>query len=115
MAKITKIQAREILDSRGWPTIEVIVSADSGQNAVSSVPSGMSSSKYEAIELRDNDPQRFQGLGVLKAVAQINEVLAKGLIGQDPTQQTQIDQYLIDTDGTPNKGKYGANALLAVS
>ncbi len=115
MPKITKIQAREILDSRGWPTIEVMVQSDTGHQAESSVPSGTSSSKYEAFELRDNDPARFQGLGVLKAVNQINQDLAKGLIGVDPTQQTKIDQYLIDSDGTPDKSKYGANALLAIS
>jgi enolase len=115
MPKINKVQAREILDSRGYPTIEVTLTSDSGHRSESSVPSGSISSKYEAVELRDNDPQRFQGYGVLKAVEQINKILAPLVIGLDPTQQTQLDQRLIDADGTANKSKFGANALLAIS
>jgi enolase len=115
MPKINKVQAREILDSRGYPTVEVTLTSDSGYRAESSAPSGSISSKYEAVELRDNDAQRFQGYGVLKAVEQINKTLAPLVIGLDPTQQTQLDQKLIDADGTANKSKFGANALLAIS
>jgi enolase len=116
MVKITKVAAREILDSRGYPTIETTVWLNSGHSGTASVPSGGgAASRYEAVELRDGDPTRFLGLGVLKAVKLINEELSPGLIGQDPTQQTALDQWLIDADGTPNKSRCGANALLSVS
>ncbi len=115
MPKITSIRAGEILDSRGHPTVETTVRLDSGQQGVAAVPSGASSSKYEAVELRDEDPNRFRGLGVLKAVNLINNELAPKLKGQDPTQQTKIDQQLIDWDGSVNKSHYGANSLLSIS
>ena len=115
MPKITSVTAREILDSRGHPTIETTLKLDSGHEGTASVPSGASSSKYEAVELRDQDPQRFRGLGVLKAVNLINSELAPRLKGQDPTQQTQIDQQLINWDATANKSHYGANSLLSIS
>ena len=115
MPKITNVKAREILDSRGHPTIETVISLDSGHQGVASVPSGASSSKYEAVELRDQDPHRFRGLGVLKAIELINTELAPPLKGQDPTRQTRIDQQLIDWDASPNKAHYGANSLLSLS
>lgn len=115
MAKIVKISGREILDSRANPTIETTVFLDSGHQAKSSIPSGASSSKYEAFELRDNDPNRFAGLGVLKAVNNVNQIIAPKLIGLDPSSQTPLDQLLINLDATPNKSNLGANALLSVS
>ncbi len=115
MAKIAKVLAREILDSRGHPTIETTVWLDSGEQGTASVPAGASTSKYEAVELRDNDPRRFKGLGVLKAVNLINQTLAPRLKGLDPTRQTQLDQQLINWDGTADKSQYGANTLLSIS
>jgi len=114
MAIIKAVRAREILDSRGTPTIETSVwSNDTG--ATATIPSGASVGDKEALELRDNDPSRFQGKGVLKAVHLINQVLSKYLIGQDPTKQNSIDQMLINLDGTKNKGKLGANTILSIS
>lgn len=115
MPKIAKVIAREILDSRGHPTVETSIWLDSGHQGVASVPSGVSASKYEAVELRDKDPQRFRGLGVLQAVNHINQTLGPKLKGKDPTHQTQIDQELIVLDGTPNKSRFGANSLLSIS
>ena len=115
MAKISQIKAREILDSRGNPTIETTIWLDSGHFGLASIPSGSSSSKYEAYELRDDDPARFDGLGVLKAVNFVNQELSPKLIGLDPAQQTKFDQLLIDLDATPNKSKFGANSLLSLS
>lgn len=115
MASITALQAREILDSRGVPTVECTIWIDSGQQFVTSVPSGTSIGKYEAIELRDKDPSRMLGQGVLQAVNNVNTILAPQLIGRDPTQQLEIDGLLISLDGTPNKSKLGVNAILAVS
>ena len=115
MAKIAKLQAREILDSRGHPTIETTVFTDSGIKATSSVPSGASTGKYEAHELRDNDPTRFNGQGVLKAVANVNTLILNTLKGFDITSQTKLDQALINLDGTANKSKLGSNAILSVS
>lgn len=115
MAKIKAIRGREILDSRGIPTIETTVWSDNGQVAVASIPSGASTGKAEAIELRDNDPERFGGQGVLKAVNNVNTVIAPKIIGMDPTLQTPIDKILIEMDGTPNKANLGANAILSVS
>jgi enolase len=115
MAKITRIWAREILDSRGIPTVEAACQLDTGHVAVSSVPAGASTGTHEALELRDNDPSRFLGKGVLKAVENVNKVLGPAVVGMDPTDQQAIDSKLISLDGTENKSKYGANAILAVS
>src|SRR4030042_2359019 len=115
MAKITKIWAREILDSRGLPTIEAACQLDSGHIGVVSVPSGTSTGTYEALELRDNDPKRYNGTGVLKAVENVNKIISPALIGKDPTAQEEIDSKLISMDGTENKSKLGANAILAIS
>lgn len=115
MAKISSIKAREILDSRGNPTIETTVILDDGSKAENSVPSGASLGKYEAIELRDNDPERYGGMGVLKAVENVNQIIAPKLKGMEATKQIEIDKLLIKLDGTPNKAQLGANALLSVS
>lgn len=115
MAAINAVYAREILDSRGLPTVECSVWLDSGHMATSAAAAGTSKGKYEALELRDNDLAHMAGEGVLQAVQNVNQVLGPQLIGQDPTQQTKIDQILINADGTPNKHKMGANALVAVS
>ena len=115
MAKIVKIYAREILDSRANPTIETAVYLDSGHQGKCSVPSGASSSKYEACELRDNDPNRFAGMGVLKAVNHVNQIIAPKVIGLDSSCQTKLDQLLINLDATPNKSNLGANAILSIS
>lgn len=115
MPKITAVTAREILNSRGQPTIETTIRLDSGHQGTASVPSGVAGSKYEAVELRDGDPRRFQGLGVSQAVNQINTDLSPKLKGTDPTQQAELDRRLIDWDGTADKSRYGANALLSIS
>lgn len=115
MAKIAGIYAREILDSRGIPTIESALWLDTGAVVATSVPTGTSIGKYEALELRDNAPERMLGKGVLNAVHNVNTIIAPQLIGKDPSQQTEIDQLLIDLDGTPDKSKLGANAILSVS
>ncbi|MBP7842492.1 phosphopyruvate hydratase [Candidatus Woesebacteria bacterium] len=115
MATIAGIYAREILDSRGIPTIECALWLDTGAVVATSVPTGTSVGKYEAVELRDNDPNRMIGKGVLTAVNNINAILAPQLIGKDPTNQTEIDQFMVDLDGTENKSKLGANAILAIS
>lgn len=115
MATIKSILAREILDSRGIPTIETMITSDSGETAVASIPSGTSTGRYEARELRDNDASRYGGMGVLKAVEQVNAVIAPQLVGKDPTKQTEIDQALVTLDGTADKSRLGANAILSVS
>jgi enolase len=115
MSIICDIQAREILDSRGNPTVEVDVFLDSGIIGRASVPSGASTGEHEAAELRDGDKTRFLGRGVLKAVDNINEIIAGEIIGEDALFQTEIDRILIELDGTPNKSKLGANAILGVS
>ena len=115
MSKITNIIAREILDSRGNPTIEADVVLDSGVSGRAAVPSGASTGEHEAVELRDGDPKRYQGKGVLKAVANVNGEIKDALLGQDVTDQRAIDDKLIALDGTENKGRLGANATLAVS
>ena len=115
MPAIKGVYAREILDSRGIPTVECTVWLDSGGIVVTSVPAGTSIGKYEALELRDQDESRFVGKGVLKAVENINLQIAPKLIGQDPTQQGEIDQMMIQLDGTPNKSSLGANAIMADS
>jgi len=115
MPNITSIFAREVLDSRGNPTVEVEVYTESGAFGRAIVPSGASTGEREAIELRDNDKSRYMGKGVLKAVKNVNEIIAPELIGYDVTMQTYIDKLMIDLDGTPNKSKLGANAILGVS
>ena len=115
MKKITSVKAIEILDSRGNPTIRVFIGLDNGITASASVPSGASTGENEAIELRDGDKQRYGGKGVLKAVGNVNKVIAPQLIGMDPFQQAVIDHLMIELDGTPNKSILGANALLGVS
>jgi len=115
MPFITNVVAREILDSRGNPTVEVDVLTESGAFGRGMVPSGASTGEYEAVELRDGDKNRYLGKGVTKAVDNVNKRIEKKLIGYDVRNQLAIDQALIDLDGTPNKGKLGANAILAVS
>jgi enolase len=112
---IKKIWAREILDSRGNPTVEVDVILDSGKMGRAAVPSGASTGEHEAVELRDNDKSRYMGKGTLKAVANVNNVIAPELIGKDPLKQSAIDKRMIEIDGTENKSKLGANAILGVS
>jgi enolase len=114
-AVIEKITAREILDSRGWPTIEATVILSGGQKAKASVPAGASVGSHEACELRDGDSKRYQGRGVLRAVKKIEEVIAPRLKGLDVTRQAEIDKVLIELDDTKNKKNLGANSLLAVS
>lgn len=115
MSLITDIYAREVLDSRGNPTVEAEVYTEAGGFGRGIVPSGASTGEHEAVELRDGDKNRYDGKGVLKAVANVNNVIAKEIVGYDVTDQRSIDQAMIDLDGTPNKGKLGANAILAVS
>jgi enolase len=112
---IDEIIAREILDSRGNPTIEVEVALADGSWGRAAVPSGASTGAHEALELRDEDPQRYGGKGVLKAVQNVNELIADELFGWDATDQLGIDAYLLELDGTPNKERLGANAILGVS
>lgn len=112
---IANIIGREILDSRGNPTLEVDCILEDGTMGRASVPSGASTGQYEALELRDNDPTRFLGRGVLKAVANVNGEIRSRLIGMTATNQYRIDQALIELDGTPNKSRLGANALLGAS
>ena len=112
---IEQIHAREILDSRGNPTIEVDVYLDDGSFGRAAVPSGASTGKFEAVELRDGDADRYLGKGVLKAVENVNERIAPELVGLDETDQVAIDRAMIDLDGTENKGNLGANAILGVS
>lgn len=114
MTAIIDVYAREVLDSRGNPTVEVEVYTESGFGRAL-VPSGASTGEYEAVELRDGDKERYLGKGVLKAVDHVNEVIAPELVGVDATDQTGIDQLLLELDGTDNKGKLGANAILGVS
>src|SRR6478609_7207857 len=114
MPEILQVNAREILDSRGNPTVEAEVQTDSGLGRAA-VPSGASTGEHEAIELRDDDKKRFLGKGVTKAVANINDQLGPALIGLSALDQPAIDQVLLELDGTPNKSKMGANAILAVS
>lgn len=115
MTKIKDIYAREILDSRGNPTVEVELTLESGIKAMASVPSGASTGKREAIELRDNDKSRYHGKGVQKAVAGVNDIIAPLLIGKDALNQREIDSIMIKADGTYNKSNLGANAILGVS
>jgi len=115
MSEIANIQAREILDSRGNPTIEAEVITELEAVGRAAVPSGASTGSREAIELRDGDQNRYLGKGVQKAIEHITDEIADSLIGEDVTAQTQIDRRMIELDGTPNKGRLGANAILAVS
>ncbi|TLQ38926.1 phosphopyruvate hydratase [Ruoffia tabacinasalis] len=115
MPFITDIYAREVLDSRGNPTVEVEVYTESGAFGRGIVPSGASTGEHEAVELRDGDKDRYLGKGVLKAVDNVNNVIAEALLGYDVLEQQAIDKLMIELDGTPNKGKLGANAILGVS
>jgi enolase len=115
MSTILDLAAREILDSRGNPTVECDVTLASGASGRAAVPSGASTGEHEAIELRDGDDKRYGGKGVLKAVRNIEDTIAPAIRGMDASDQVGIDRALIDLDGTPNKGKLGANAILAVS
>ena len=114
-ALIHSVRAMEILDSRGNPTVRVFCLLDNGIRVSASVPSGASTGEHEAIELRDGDPKRYSGKGVLQAVANVNGIIAPKLVGMDPTRQMEIDRLMIALDGTENKGKLGANAILGVS
>src|SRR4030088_2780382 len=114
MSTIESVHAREILDSRGNPTLEVEIILADGSIGRAAVPSGASTGAHEAIELRDGDKKRYQGKGVLQAVKNVNEVIAPRLMGHDADKQATIDQLLLDLDGTPNKAKLGANAILGV-
>lgn len=115
MPSIIDVYAREVLDSRGNPTVEVEVTTESGAFGRAIVPSGASTGEREALELRDGDKDRFMGKGVTKAVANVNDVLADAVIGMDVTDQNAIDKVMIERDGTPDKSKLGANAILGVS
>ncbi len=112
---IVHVSGREILDSRGNPTVEATVVLEDGSVGQAQVPSGASTGEHEAVELRDGDDARYGGKGVLMAVENIHEAIAEGVIGLDALDQEELDQTMIDLDGTPNKGKLGANAILAVS
>jgi enolase len=115
MSYIVEVHARQILDSRGNPTVEVDVLTDDGAMGRAAVPSGASTGIHEAVELRDGDKKKYGAKGVLKAVKNVNDIIAESLIGYDVSQQAAIDQVMIDLDGTHNKAKLGANAILAVS
>ena len=115
MSVITHIHARQILDSRGNPTVEVDVITSSGAMGRAAVPSGASTGVHEAVELRDGDASMYMGRGVLKAVENVNDIIAPELEGEIVTEQAHIDSLMIELDGTENKGRLGANAILAVS
>ncbi len=115
MSYISEVFARQILDSRGNPTVEVDVLTDEGAVGRAAVPSGASTGAHEAVELRDGDKKQYMGKGVLNAVKNVNTIVAPVLVGHDVADQTGIDAVMLELDGTPNKGKLGANALLAVS
>lgn len=115
MSNIISIYGREILDSRGNPTVEVEVLTETGILATAAVPSGASTGQYEAVELRDGDEKRYLGKGVLQAVSNVNDIIAPEIVGMEVTEQAIIDQIMIDLDGTPNKSNLGANAILGVS
>src|SRR5713226_3588821 len=114
MPRIARVQAREILDSRGNPTVEVELELDSGHRGTAAVPSGASTGEHEAVELRDGDPTRYGGKGVLTAVRNVRETIAPRLFGVDAADQRRVDALLIELDGTPNKSRLGANATLGV-
>ena len=115
MTSIYSIKAREILDSRGNPTVEVDVALEDGSVGTSAVPSGASTGQYEAIELRDGDKNRYHGKGVLKALDNVQNVIRPNVIGFDAYDQENLDSKLIELDGTENKSNLGANSILAVS
>ena len=115
MSAIVDVYAREVLDSRGNPTVEVEVILEDGTMARAIVPSGASTGAHEAVELRDEDAERYMGKGVLTAVDNVNEIIAPEIIGMDVTGQIDIDTLMLELDGMPNKGKLGANAILGVS
>src|SRR5699024_6658361 len=115
MPFISEVDAREVLDSRGNPTIEVEITTESGAVGSAIVPSGASTGAYEAVELRDEASSRYLGKGVLKAVENVNEIIAPELIGIDVTRQNSIDAIMIELDDTENKSNLGANAILGVS
>src|SRR5512141_2442877 len=115
MSTIYDIQAREVLDSRGNPTVEVEVTLSGGAMGRAAVPSGASTGEHEAIELRDGDKGRYLGKGVRKAVANVVDVLAPAVVGMDASDQIALDAKMVELDGTPTKGKLGANAILGVS
>ena len=115
MSYISEIFARQILDSRGNPTVEVDVITDEGAIGRAAVPSGASTGIHEAVEMRDGDAKKYVGKGVLKAIKNVNNVIAPALLGYDVADQTGIDQMMIQMDGTANKGKLGANGMLAIS
>jgi len=113
--KIESVRAMEILDSRGNPTLRAFITLNNGITASASVPSGASTGENEACELRDDDKKRYDGKGVLKAVSNVNKTIAPKVIGMDPGRQVEIDHTMIELDGTPNKTRLGANAILGVS
>jgi enolase len=115
MSVVSSIKAREIIDSRGFPTIEGKLILNNGKEVIASIPSGTSIGKYEAVELRDNDPKRFDGMGVKQAVSYINDLIGPKLVGIAPTKQKEIDLWLIKADATPNKSRLGANTTLTIS
>ncbi len=115
MSTIEFVHAREILDSRGFPTLEVDVHTSDGALGRAAVPSGASTGEHEAVELRDGDKSRYMGKGVLKAVSNVEATIAPALAGMDAANQREVDNRMLELDGTPNKGKLGANAILAVS
>ena len=115
MSTIMDVFAREVLDSRGNPTVEVEVILEDGTMGIAIVPSGASTGAHEAVELRDGDAARYGGKGVLNAVKNVNEIIAPEIIGMEAVRQIDIDALMIDLDGTPNKGRLGANAILGVS
>ena len=115
MSKIKRIHAREILDSRGNPTVEAELILENNIQSRASVPSGASTGEHEAVELRDGDQSRYLGRGVIKAVDNVNKIIAPNLIGEDVFNQEQIDKIMLDLDGTQNKNNLGANAILSVS
>ncbi|EWM14089.1 enolase, partial [Kutzneria sp. 744] len=115
MAVIEQVGAREILDSRGNPTVEVEVALDDGTLARAAVPSGASTGEHEAVELRDGDTTRYNGKGVEKAVTAVLDEIGPELVGIEAVEQRVVDQKLVDLDGTPDKGRLGANAILGVS
>ncbi|HEX41514.1 MAG TPA: phosphopyruvate hydratase, partial [Phycisphaerales bacterium] len=114
-AAIQSIRAMEILDSRGNPTVRVLCTLNTGLTVSASVPSGASTGENEAVELRDGDKNRYGGKGVSNAVKNVNDTIAPRIIGMDPARQAEIDRIMIELDGTPNKAKLGANAILGVS
>src|SRR5690606_14225032 len=115
LSKIVDVKAREIIDSRGNPTVEADVILESGAMGRAAVPSGASTGEREAVELRDGDKKRYLGKGVLKAVAAVNGEMRQAVLGMEATDQRALDHKLIQTDGTENKSRLGANALLAIS